>query len=402
MSLPESPQNIVSRRDFFKIAGSVWAAVAFHPLITLRPFNRVEREMIPNEHRFKLYIDPILVPDIQFAKENLPKYIADMNYILGKNTNRRFNFNPETDIIFTTVKPQTDSCLGNAPGVGFEVWAHVQPSVNPDYPYSYGGYGSCDMSGAGVLAGLHWIRIYNPDELTAGSNQTRDYWVQINNMLHEFGHICGAGLGEYYNLARVDDSTGTEPLLNIRLYDVNDAFWSDKKDFYPDPMLMSAYNNSLNGYPKSRSDLLARTKYSDLTAAIVNGNFRHFPTLDYSNLQLEIVDQGTGMPIPDVNIKMWKVKGTSGNPATLTQESVSDETGKFLFDWGTLGNPHNNYDFLKLVKVYKDGYESSAKYISIFDVDIQLFVQGKYTFSAQIALKPESYQIFLPAVINSD
>jgi len=380
------------------IAG-LGVAAAFKPF-GLETFKGLEREVAPNEHPFKLYIDPILVPDMQFAKENLPKYIADMNYILGKNTNRHFNFNPETDIVLTEEPPSSNMCP-DCSGVGYEVWADVQPTA-PGYLYSYGGRQGCTMSCTGVLAGLHWTRIYNPDELTAGSQQLHDYWIQVDHMLHEFAHDCGAGMGEYYNLATVNDSTGIEPLLNIDLYDPNDAFWSDKKDFFPDLMLRLAYDNPLIGNPKSRPDLLDKTKFGDLTAAIINGNyFKNFPILDYSNLQIEIVNKRTNMPIPDVNIKLWNIRGTSGNPAILLQDSVSDETGKFLFDWESPGSAHGNYNFLRLVKVYKDGYESSAKYISIFDADIQLFLQGRDMFSAKIAMEPELNQFFLPFISKS-
>ena len=38
-------------------------------------------------------------------------------------------------------------------------------------------------------------------------------WVTY--LLHEFAHVYGAGVGEYYNLYQVRDTTGEQPLLNI-------------------------------------------------------------------------------------------------------------------------------------------------------------------------------------------
>ncbi|OGK26365.1 hypothetical protein A3D76_01520 [Candidatus Roizmanbacteria bacterium RIFCSPHIGHO2_02_FULL_37_9b] len=347
-----------------------------------------ENEANLKVQEFKIFIDPSLVPDIEFAKENLSKYVTDMNFILAKNTNRRLSFNPETDIILTSTQPQSDSC-SECPEEGFEIWSHIAPRENIDYPLSYGGYLSFDNSGAGVLAGLHWTKIYNPDNLIPNTDETRDYWSQIDDMLHEFAHVHGAGWGEYFKLAMEKDTTGVDPILDINLYDPNDPFWSNKRDFFSDPLLMSAYDNPLIGNPTSRADLLAKTKFSTLTATILNGSYRKgAPITDLSNLNIQITDRNTGLPISGAKIKIWYVQGISDSPSGLLYDNASNEQGGFSFGWGSQGDPHNNYDFLRLIKVYKDGYAPVAMYVSVFDLEIQKLLEGKDIYSTTISLEP--------------
>ncbi len=74
-----------------------------------------------------------------------------------------------------------------------------------------------DESGAGVAAGLKWDAIHDPSLISGNQQDVAQYWRQIDHIVHEFEHVYGAGLGEYYNLAHVDDTTGVAPISNIRL-----------------------------------------------------------------------------------------------------------------------------------------------------------------------------------------
>ena len=89
----------------------------------------------------KFYVHPTLSADMDFAKQVLPKYVDDMNAILAKNTNRRLAFDPETGIVTTDKKPQTDSGRPPLPTEDFELWAHA---VHTDQALSYGGYAGMD------------------------------------------------------------------------------------------------------------------------------------------------------------------------------------------------------------------------------------------------------------------
>jgi hypothetical protein len=299
-----------------------------------------------------------------------------MNTILEKNTNRRLIFDPETNIVITSTKPHTDNARSPLPTQGFEIWAYA---VRTDGQISYGGYAGMDMSGAGVLAGLKWTRLYDPDNLGAAS--VLDYSIQLNNMLHELAHVFGAGIGEYYNLANIIDTTNAVPSLNIKLGDPQDAFWSDKPDFMSDPLLRITYANT-------RSKYLETVQYSNLTAAIINGDYRNgVPSFDHFTVQ--VLDEND-QPISGANVKVWSIYNTS----ELLYDAMTDENGLVDLAWGGSGSPHIASNFLRLVKVYKDNIPvAQPRYISIFDSDIaQLVMQSDLyvvTFRAT-SVQPES------------
>ena len=335
------------------------------------------------EHHLKFYLDPALVPDPAFARTVLPKYVADMNLILAKNTDRRLVFDPATDLILASAEPHSNSAIPPMPVTDFEIWAYAVRTPNV---LSYGGYAGIDDSGAGVLAGLKWTRLYNPETLTPA--EVPDYWTQINNMLHELGHVFGAGLGEYYNLITVHDTSGLEPKLYVSAYDPADPYWSDKPDFKTDPMLWNLSRD--NGYTvfTDRASLLATVRYSALTAALLDGDYRNSaPTVDLNNIQVRVVD-AQGQPIEGAQVKAWTVMSTSPNQTSVLADLSTDADGRTSFSWGTAGNPHNAYDSLRLVKVYKDGLMAQARYVSIFDADIVRLVNGVDTLTLTFQMQP--------------
>jgi hypothetical protein len=334
------------------------------------------------KHVIKFYLDPALVTDMNFATQVLPKYVQDMNVILAKNTNRQLVFDPGTGIFLTKDQPHTNWATPPLPEQGFEFWAHA---VRTSRPLSYGGYAGIDSSGAGVLAGMNWTRLYDPDRLTPV--QVTDYWTQIHNMLHEIAHVMGAGYGEYYSLIYIGDRTGVEPLLNINAYDPNDSFWADKPDFMADPLLWNlAQTNTPLGRPTTRQELLGLVQFSQLTATLIGGEYRNSaPLVDLSQIGIHVVDPN-GLPLSEANVKVWRVSGVYPYQAQLLADGWTDSDGKFTFAWGGSANPHNSYEFLRLVKVFKDGYDASASYISIFDTDITRLVHASDHFNRQIRL----------------
>lgn len=340
-------------------------------------------EQVLKQHVFKFYLDPALVPDMEFAKAMLPKYVADMNTILAKNTSRRLVFNPETDIILTSAQPQTNYAFPPLPVNGFEIWAHA---IRTNFSISHNGYAGVDVSGAGVLAGLRWTRIYNPDSLT--SAELNDYWTQIHLMVHEMAHVFGAGLGEYYNLFSVADTTGMDPLRNINIYDPADPFWAARQDFMADPLLRNPIKFGSVVDPLTRENLLAYVRFSSLTAAIISNDYRNgAPTVDLSNINVRVVTE-SGMPVESAVVKVWSVIGTSPNQSQLMVESATNAGGRLSFTWGGAVRPHNSNDMLRLVKVYKNGYEAFAGYISIFDTDVVRIVDGGLSYELTVVLKP--------------
>ena len=348
------------------------------------------------EHPFKFYLDPALVPDMGFAQAALTQYVADMNFILAKNTNRRLAFDPATDIILTTTKPHSNQATPPMPVLGFEIWAHA---VHTDFPVSYGGYAGIDTSGAGVLAGLKWTKIYDPAQLTPA--EVTDYWTQINNMLHELAHVFGAGIGEYYNLSYIQDVTGISPLLNINVFDESDSFWSDKQDFMNDPLLRNPVQDNEAGQTFNRENLLELVQFSDLTATILSNDYRNgVPSMDMSHINIRIISDN-GSPIEGAIIKIWSVTGSTSYHADLMVNEVTDANGELTFNWGGQVNPHNSDDFLRLIKIYKTGYNAAAKYVSVFDADIAKLVDGSDVFTITIQLSNKTESSFADVSVNN-
>jgi hypothetical protein len=311
------------------------------------------------EHIVKFYFHSDLLPDLEYARDVLPEYVADMNAILAKNTNRVLVFDPASGIVTSASNPHTDSAKPPLPVNDFEIWVHAMPTTRA---LSHGGYAGIDASGAGVLAGLMWTRIHDPRQLDA--NGVSDYTIQLNNMLHELAHVFGAGIGEYYSLASVSDPTATPPLLGIKLSDPADAYWSDKPDFMSDPLLRITRAGSRAGY-------LQAVRFSDLTAAVIDGEFRNgLPVQDRFTVQ--VLDHA-GAPLEGVNIKVWNA-AASGE---LLFDETTDEYGQAQVAWGGTGNPRNGNNLLRLVKAYKDGSPlAQPKYVSVFDMDITTLVAG--------------------------
>jgi hypothetical protein len=283
------------------------------------------------------------------------------------------------------------------PVEAFEIWAYAVPSNSA---VSYGGYAGIDASGAGVLAGLKWTKIYDPDVITPA--ELTDYWTQINNMLHELAHVFGAGIGEYYKLSSIQDATGVSPFLNINVLDPMDPFWSDKPDFMADPLLRNAARTNGLEWLSSREALLNFVKYSDLTATLISGNFRNTaPMIDLQNITVSVVTDD-GEPIIGANIKIWSVVGHAPYQAELIVDAFTDSNGQVTFAWQESSiNPHNNYDFLRLIKVYKDGYVASAKYASIFDADIVKLIGGSDLFNILISLHTAEAAAILTSIVRA-
>jgi hypothetical protein len=191
---------------------------------------------------------------------------------------------------------------------------------------------------------MQWVRLYDPDALTP--DELTDYWTQINNMLHELAHVFGAGIGEYYKLSNILDTTNVSPILDINVADPHDSFWSNKPDFLTDPLMRNAAKTSgLEGL-SNREALLNYVKYSDLTADIISSDYRNLvPTIDLQHIGIRVLDE-SGLPLDGANNKVWSVVGGGTSQSTLIVDTFADSKGQSTFAWGGSINPHNNYDFL--------------------------------------------------------
>lgn len=343
----------------------------------------------PRKFVFKFYLDPVLVPDIGFAKRALVEYVRDINYILSKNTDRELIFNPETDIILTKTKPQTDYATPPLPDDSYEVWAYAVLSnfAPAGVLRSYGGRVGIDVSGAAVLTDLKWAKIYDVARLIENIPDIEDYWTQINNMVHELEHTCGAGAGEYYSLAQVDDTTGLDPKVNIRASDPADPYWASKADFMTDPLLWNIYGKERFGNPRSRSSLLEKVKLSELSANVCNGNYRNGAQLpNISAITMKVLRKDNRQPINGANVKIWSVSKIVNPPkSVLLYNLVTDNSGEIIFDWAG-GDLHSNVNLLRTIKVYKEGFTPAVKHISVFDAERAKIIDNKDLWVVEILM----------------
>lgn len=336
-------------------------------------------------HPLRFFVHPQVAPDAAFARSVLPKYVADLNQILAKNTRRRFSFDPETGFVPTETKPQTDSYF-DLPTAGYEVWAHIDVSGNG---FSWGGYLSADMSGAAALAGIHWPRLYDPEDL-ADQDAVRDYWRQINVILHEFGHVFGAGGAEYYAVLTPDD-TGEAPLSEISLLDPDNAYFRARPDLRSDPMLTMP---SL----ATRAEYLEAVRYSDLTAATMNGTYRwplvRAPIPDLARLRVHLRHRDDGTPVAGARVRAWRVH--TGNPVLETKllsEAASDGDGSVTWSWEAESVDSITTDSIRMLKIAKDGYRPVGHPVTWIDLSAAAVLHGQAVMEEVVLMDSERLRL---------
>jgi len=206
-------------------------------------------------HNIVFYLDPALIGPS--TASDLMQYVADMNIILAKNTDRRLEYNPATGLIPSFDPPQDDTYSSPLPSDDFDVWVHAVYSGLPNY--TTGGYIGVHSGGQMVLAGMRWGGVH--------SQYSIDYAKQVYTMLHELAHGFGAGIGEYYSLVYQQDMSAREPLQNIEMLNSADPFRMTHQDWIGDPLLWNVGGTT-------RYDFLSACHYAELTARVINSNWR--------------------------------------------------------------------------------------------------------------------------------
>lgn len=352
----------------------------------------------PQIHRFRFFLHPDLVeglPETEF-KARLSLYVADLNAVFGKQTVQQFSFDPNNDITITNSAPYSAWFPQVIPVSGFEIWAWVQLSTNVDYG-TYGGYAGADQSGAGVAYGLYWDAIHDPSTLVdapADSPELMQYWRQIDHLTHETEHMFGAGMGEYYRMAEVSDTTGYLPTLGVS-YSARetDPYWKRHSDFWNDPLLIGLP-------PMSYRDLTNTVRFANVTAAILNGPWRADwkATLpDTARTEIHLTDGSSDRPLPDARVRVWKVIANGQSESLLFFEGVTDEAGTVRFRWDPQAN---NYNMALLVKAYPvDGRPPAATWFSTFDAEEQKLVFGMTNCVISLPVAPLGEVAMAPTLV---
>ena len=349
---------------------------------------RAESNLV--HHRFRFFIHPEVAASLTLPElhSRLAWYVHDLNTIFSRNTIRRFDFNPAVDVIVTD---ELDSLYGYYPGDlpeggNYELWAIVKPST---YDFSHGGYMSFATNGAGVSAGMYWHEIYDRNALTnapVDDLYARDYWRQMNAVAHEMAHVFGAGVGEYYSIATVQDMTGVAPVQNIEFHNSDpsaDPYWSQHPDYWNDPLL--AWNQDL-----SLRELLEKVRFAQVSAAMINAGFRNaFPFSRYlpdlSDTTVWLFSEGPQNPVVNAAVRIWKVSARTDAAEEIFAGS-SDASGKVQFAWN--GSP-NNDDNLILIKAFPPLGSPQVRWYSVYEAQEQKILFGRDRLNIYLDLAPD-------------
>ena len=309
-------------------------------------------------HNIIFYLDPLLITPTTAI--DLSRYVADMNAILSKNTDRRLVFDLSTGII-PSLNPPQDDTYGTLPSEGFDIWVHAVYSGLPNY--TTGGYIGVNSGGQMVLAGMRWGGIY--------SQYSADYSKQVWTMLHELAHGFNAGIGEYYSLIYLQDMSAREPLQNIEMLNGTDPFRLSHSDWIGDPLLWNVSG-------ATRADFLAACRYSELTARVINSTWRTqavtfdsfvvqvgTPETQAAQLAALRPQRVSGVPVRDVPYTVY-VYSKDGQ---LIQQGSTGETGRFTvtnFGWFCHNANHN----ARLVEVFQGSRFVGQHWVTVYDLDL--------------------------------
>lgn len=293
-------------------------------------------------HNILFYLNPALI-DVN-TPAALEKYVADLNAILFKNTDRLLVFEPQMGVIPASAAPHDNSHNGPLPSEDFDVWVYV--TLGP----WQSGYAGIDSSGAGVIS-TEWQAVY--------SEYGQDYQRQVYVLAHELGHVFGAGMSEYYTLQSVADLSGRAPSLPINLLDPTNAFTASHLDWLTSPMLWNV------GGP-TREAFLSTCKYDTAAALTINSAWRSgIPPL--ASMTVRVLSQRSRVLDIPYTVYVYNRDGA------LLASGEADENGNF-----TAPAPqHNGYRNAVLIKVYQGARFTGAKWISVYDLDKMRLSSGQ-------------------------
>jgi hypothetical protein len=338
-------------------------------------------------HRLRFFVSPALAGALSPAElqNRLSQYASHVTAVFTRETQRAFTFDPTTDVVVTDTDPFSAETNTSPPQSDFEIWIHATLTDDPIVG-TYGGVVGSDTSGAGGVHGLKWDQIYDPATLADGSPQLEQYWRQVHLMLRGLEQMFGAGIGGYDTLAGLKDLSGITPMIaDTAPVDsaVADAFWTDRFDFWTDPLTANAYGNPRLGSPTSLPALLNLVSFAPATRGVINGNFRGpayaSQTLpDMTQVAVYVTDFNTGEAISGATVRIWN-RQDPANPTSTYEEAVAASAmpGMFFFSWTGAYDPFSAANNAKLVKISAPGYTDQAQWVTIYDAQKSYLVDGQ-------------------------
>jgi hypothetical protein len=316
--------------------------------------------------RVKFFVHPDFTQSMTLEElgQRFEGYVADMNTIYAKNTVRRFAFDPNSDVIVWTQQYPKGPC--SAVTLPYENWVMIDPST---VGYSGGGSTGCNnyMPNAVVSAGYKWRNIYSREEIAAnamgGGNRrdADDYYLQLQAVIHEIGHLHGLAVSEYYNLSQIEDRTGTEPNLSSSVIrNPTGPYWGTRSAVLTDPMLRGA----------PPAVFMQVVQFSPLGATIINNTATRVydatcpehnyvscrppqvrnPDQDSMPIVVEVIDNETGLPVSGCPVFAYFVDVSTFDNQQIATGTTSAQ-GLFNFNWGP--NPFNGSTGISTSNMYR-------------------------------------------------
>lgn len=348
------------------ILGLFLLLVCSLPLKAQQPFTNV----------IKFYMEPALATNVALISSNLVKYVADMNYILAKNTHHQLKYNP-ADTYVQSSPPFNQMMFNTAPTSNYEIRVWIQYS---DLGYSWGsGEVAFDISGSAGIKSLFWHGFFNPNSLP----YVEDFWdyrLQLSSLLHGYGQIYGVSmyLGDIYeNMGLITDNTGVAPQSNIQMilpgfqWNYNDVYWGPNSDYYGCPS-MGQFETT------NRTHFLALHHFSGLHSTIIRKNHRHgtlneAPFAATNAVYTKITDLRTCSPLPGARVRIWRINKTL--PTALLVDQTTGTNGMIQWSWQSQFNNYSS-DSVRMMKITRAGFPTVVKVLTTLDLQTAATVDG--------------------------
>jgi hypothetical protein len=340
--------------------------------------------------RFYLHRDFFSGTTASELGQRLNYYVADINSVYSKNTDIRFSFDPNNDVVLwdRPFFPFGDPGYAPCDHTSEREYGVIVSKNAPGSGSSGGTMGCYMIDGKNVIVAqwLGWSQIFSRPQLAFMTENYRaeyGFW-QITAIIHEFGHTFGLGIGEYYSAGGFSDGSGVLPKLD---YSYKSGFYfNTRKLVLWDPMLSTALNPTSGGIA-NLDTYIASLKFSPLSATIINNviHGRYGPNcLGYKaafcwppnvsgspDIHVRAVSIITGEPQRFCEVKVFAPYNYS---TELLTSGFTDEEGKFSFNWAKPPSEqfspslHSSNNILRAVKVYCPNHEPEGDVITTFDV----------------------------------
>ena len=340
--------------------------------------------------------------------------IADVNTIFAQQSRRRFTIDTAADITVIASQLAAPPCAIDTTDTSVQIVMLDTPGFGGTY--STGPHRTSLGGCIGMNAVTH---LHDPFNLATDAERQDYLGIQLRGLVHEFEHTFGAGLGEYYELTYVPDTTGVQPRMDVNYLESpagqpTDPYWSRHLEYSGDPLMTVQYANPRLGSPMTREAVIAATRFTRGTLVWVNTDWPGMkPSLDPFSPQLvarnavnvRLVDRATGQPITTAggaSAQVYQFTQSFLGTASpfLVRFGAYDSATPFTFSWPGIFRGFTFGESRVLVKGYAPGYVPGAAWFTIFDLTDQVFLEGRSTVTIDVPMTPATAPLPTIALVS--